>query len=259
MDQLAGEKRFLTFKGVGKGIFNDLSGNRVADVVKATEVKLAWEVKTKDMMGGDAVFPFGTMVTDAEGSVEITEGTFDMGIMQAQMNNAVQYGVAATVWEIDEQATIPSTSTYTVALAFAATQTGIPVVRYLDGSGALTKVASAPTVGQFSVAVGVLTFNVADAGKALTVDYQRTVASADIASATSDPGILYGTYIHTVKYMNPITAAEGLGQLVVYRCSYNGKNELGFKRGDSAQPKISLKVFDPGRPDKKVFDLIRMS
>jgi len=261
MTALAGQKRYLTFKGVGKGVFNALSdGSRIFDVIKATDIKFAWEVKTKDLVGGDSIWPFGQMVTEATGSVAITEGTLDMNVFQAQNGTAPEYGVATTFLEIDERQTIPATSAYTVTLEYAATITAdVPLVRFLDGTGTLAKVTEAPATGEYSIAAGVLTFAAADAGKQLTIDYHRTIASADIASAVASPAITYGTYYHTVKYMNPITGVEGLGQLVIYRCTYNGKNELGFKRGDAATPAINLSVYDPGRADGKVFDLKRIS
>lgn len=260
MPALLGQKRFLTFKGVGKGIFNDLSGTRIFDVIKGQEVKLGWENKTKDLEGGDAAFPYGTMITSAAGSVDITEGTLDMNVFQAQTNNAVQYGVSATAWAIDEQTVIPATPfTYSLLQAATIVATVDPIIRFLDGTGTFTKVASAPATTQYSIVAGLITFAAADTGKSVTIDYQYTVATADVATATSTPGILYGTYIHTVKYMNPVTAVEGLGQLVVYRCAYDGKNELAFKRADAAQPKVNLKIFDPMRADKKVFDVLRIS
>lgn len=261
MPALLGQKRFLTFKGVGKGVLNSFAdGSRILDILKGQEVKLTWENKTKNLFGGDGVFPFGTMITEATGAVEVTEGTLDMNVLQAQNNKPVSYGASATVWALDEETVIPTTPfTYTVVNSATIVTTVDPIIRFLDGTGTLTKVASAPATTQFSVAAGVITFAAADVGKSVTIDYQYTVATADVATASNTPGILYGTYIHTVKYMNPMTSVEGLAQLVVYKCAYSGKNELAFKRSDAAQPKIVLDIFDAGRADGKVFDLIKVS
>jgi hypothetical protein len=49
-------------------------------------------------------------------------------------------------------------------------------VRHADGT-ALTRVASAPTTGQYSVAAGVYTFAAADTGVTVYIDYQYTYTS----------------------------------------------------------------------------------
>jgi hypothetical protein len=70
-----------------------------------------------------------------------------------------------------EAGTVPSSSPYTVTVANAAGFADDNGVVYLATGLPLTKVASAPAAGQYSVAGGVYTFNSADAGKAVLTSY----------------------------------------------------------------------------------------
>jgi hypothetical protein len=92
--------------------------------------------------------------------------------------------------------TVGKTNTYSEPLVIAATvtvahaATFVEALQVLDPNGTpMTKVASAPAAGQFSVAAGVFSFAAADvtsfAGKSVSIDYRATVAtgSTNLVSA----------------------------------------------------------------------------
>lgn len=77
-----------------------------------------------------------------------------------------------------EAGVIPSSVAYTVAVANSATFVDDGGVTYAATGLPFTKVASAPTVGQYTVAAGVYTFAVADAGKAVLLSYTYTIPAS---------------------------------------------------------------------------------
>lgn len=82
--------------------------------------------------------------------------------------------VATSLAEAD---TVPASTPYTVSVANTANFVCDAGVLYAASGLPLTKVASSPSVGQYSVADGVYTFNASDAGKAVLVTYTYTIAS----------------------------------------------------------------------------------
>ena len=72
---------------------------------------------------------------------------------------------AGTVGSTPFQITVANSATWVTDLGVVKTSTGIP----------LTRVASAPATGQYSVAAGVYTFAAADTGIAMKVSYTYTV------------------------------------------------------------------------------------
>ena len=92
------------------------------------------------------------------------------------------YGVAPVTGQLAtsfaEAAAVPSVSPYTVAVANAASLVDDEGVLYAATGLPLTKVAAAPSAGQYAIAAGVVTFNAADAGKAVLVSYTYTVTAA---------------------------------------------------------------------------------
>ncbi len=107
---------------------------------------------------------------------------------------ALHFGVTPTVGfkgpVIDSPQTIPAVSTYTITIAPPSAGTFVDNMGVSDTSGnQFTRVASAPTTGQYSVAIatGIYTFAAADAGKAVLISYEysSTTASGLIVPLTN--------------------------------------------------------------------------
>lgn len=77
-----------------------------------------------------------------------------------------------------EAGTIAASTPYTVTVVNEATFVNDAGVLYAANGLPLTKVASSPAAGQYSVVAGVYTFNSTDAGKAVLVTYTYTIASS---------------------------------------------------------------------------------
>jgi hypothetical protein len=92
------------------------------------------------------------------------------------------YGVTPTAGQLAtsfaEAGAIAATTPFTVTVANAGTFINDDGVLYAATGLPLTKVASTPAAGQYSVASGVYTFNSADAGKAVLTSYTYTFSGS---------------------------------------------------------------------------------
>jgi hypothetical protein len=124
---------------------------------------------------------FQRPVAIARGTIK-THGKAKVARISGMVFANLFYGVAPSAGQLatsfGEAGTVPATAPFTVPVANAATFTDDEGVLYAATGLPLTKVTSAPAAGQYSVAVGVYTFNSADAGKAVLISYTYTVAAA---------------------------------------------------------------------------------
>jgi hypothetical protein len=126
----------------------------------------------------------------ARGKVKIT-GKAKLAQISAPLMNAVFFGgtiaTGQTLTLYQEAGTIPGTP-YQITVAQAATfTTDLGVTDLLTGNP-LTRVASAPITGQYSVnlGTGVFTFAAADTTKAVLIDYAYT-ATSGFTMASGNP------------------------------------------------------------------------
>jgi hypothetical protein len=95
--------------------------------------------------------------------------------------NSVYFGATTTATQMlfadNEAGAIPALTTYTVTVANAVTWQADQGVIYAATGLPFTRVASAPTVGQYSVAAGIYTFAAADAGLAVYISYTYSSTS----------------------------------------------------------------------------------
>lgn len=149
------------------------------DIANATPIKfgalqdvnLEFSANTKELYGGSQ-FPIAV----ARGTGKIT-GKAKAAIQGAVFSDlffGVTRSTGNTRTSVSEAASVPAVSTYTVTVSNSATFAADLGVVYAATGLPFTKVASGPTVGQYSVAAGVYTFAAADASAAILVDYTYT-------------------------------------------------------------------------------------
>jgi hypothetical protein len=122
----------------------------------------------------------------------------------------------------NEAGSVPATTTYTVTVTGSATWAEDEGVLYANTGLPFKKVASAPTVGQYTVAAGVYTFAAADASVPVLISYTKTVAAS-------------GT---TITTGNPLQGVQPTFTIIVQR-AYNGVQE-SFKLWSCIASKLSL-------------------
>ncbi len=161
-------------------------------------------------------------------------------ISGAMLNDLFFAQTAATgllLSAVGEAGTVSATP-FTVTVANAATfDTDLGVV-YAATGAPLTRVASAPAQGQYSVASGVYTFNAADTGAAVLIDYLYTAATGGAKVALSNQSM--GT---TPTFMGVFsTTASGKNVTLKLNLCTSSKLSLQTKIEDYTIPELDFEV-----------------
>lgn len=157
-------------------------------------------------------------------------GTLFFGINPVAGQLATSFGEAGTIPATPYQITAANTATFVDDLGVVNATTGLP----------LTKVASAPATGQYSVtAVGVYTFAAADTGKSVMINYTYTIASTGFKIPITNQ--LVGT---TPTFKCSLFTTFGGNQLTATfpNCTAN-KFAFGTKLEDFVIPEFDFHIF----------------
>jgi hypothetical protein len=116
----------------------------------------------------------------SSGQMEVT-GKVSLGTLNARMFADLLFGVTGAAGQRNlankEPGVIPATTPFTVTVANSATWLmDEGVINAVTGKP-MTRVASGPITGQYSVAAGVYTFSTTDSGAAVFISYTYSVAS----------------------------------------------------------------------------------
>ena len=170
---------------------------------------------------GQGQFP----VAAAAGQQKVS-GKAKVGQINGRLYNDLFFGgttaVGTTQLVYQEAGAIPGSVTYTVTVAGSATFVDDEGVYYSATGLPFTKVASAPTLGQYTVASGVYTFAAADASVAVLISYTKTVAGTG----------------STITIGNPLQGVQPTFSMIVQR-AYNGQQEA-FKLWSCMASKLSV-------------------
>lgn len=179
--------------GFGSGIFwgtplQDANGNAIANPTPSQlgvlqDCSLDFSFDTK-MLYGQNQFPVavgrGKGKLSGKAKVAQLNGRWISDLMFGQ---TLSSGLLSDVYDTTG-ATIPSTPyTITPTVPSSGTWTADLGVRNANGLQ-LTRVASAPATGQYSVAAGVYTFAAADAGQQVFINFQYTASSTTAKKTT---------------------------------------------------------------------------
>ena len=180
---------FAFGSGVLLGTRTDVANATPVNFGLVQEVQLDLQFTAKELYG-QYQFP----VAIARGQGKATGKAKTAQISGLAFNNLFFGGSLASgqlTTSFGEAGTVPGSSAYTVTVAnSAAWQDDYGVVYAVNGLP-LTKAASAPAAGQYSVAAGVYTFNSADANKAVLISYTYTITGTGQALTLANP--LMGT------------------------------------------------------------------
>ncbi len=139
-------------------------------------------------------------------------GKAKIGQVNGQLYNDLFFGgtsaTGQTLLAYNEAGSIPAATAYTVTVTNSATWVADEGVVYTATGLPFKRVASAPAVGQYSVAAGVYTFAAADASKGVLISYAYTSAAT-------------GT---TITSGNPLQGVQPTFSIVLTR-QYNGAQE----------------------------------
>jgi hypothetical protein len=138
--------------------------------------------KTLKKLYGQKQFP----VSVAEGEGSITGTAKFAQLYGSFLKNALGGSMASgqTIGSINEAAVIPATPFIITVVNSATWVADFSVYDYTAGKP-LTRVASGPSAGQYSVAAGAYTFAVADTGHAVGINYSYTATTGQTVSVTN--------------------------------------------------------------------------
>jgi hypothetical protein len=162
--------------GVLLGVRTDIAGATPINFGLIQECQLDLSFTTKELYG-QYQFP----VAIGRGQAKMT-GKAKMAQISGLAFNSLFFGQSLATGQLatafGEAHSVPASSPYTVPATNASTFVDDYGVLYATTGLPLTKVASAPAAGQYSLAAGVYTFAAADASAAVLVSYTYTIAGA---------------------------------------------------------------------------------
>lgn len=209
------------------------------------DVTLDFSFSTKPLMG-----QFQMPVAVARGAAKIT-GKAKFAELNGPIFNSLFFSSVTPVlgqdmWSYNEPGSIPAISTYTVTVVQSATWATDLGVKFASNGNPLTRVASAPATGQYSVAAGVYTFAAADQGKAvlITYGYTQTVSGSGSRFTITNPLLGPAPNFQIDFYqVNPNVTAQWSFRL--FACMSN-KLAIASKLEDWNIPEFDFEAFANG-------------
>lgn len=153
----------------------DVTPSTPINVGYAQSLTLSFKGSTKDLFGQDQ-FPILSARSTIKTSGKLVSAV-DSGIAMNTMFFGQTFTTGGITWNIGESHSVPATGPYTVTVTNSATFDADLGVTYGSTGLPFQKVASGPTVGQYSVSAGVYTFAAADEGVAVFITYSSTVTT----------------------------------------------------------------------------------
>jgi hypothetical protein len=224
-----------TFDATGAAIANPTP--LMLAVTQEVSVDISGDIKE---LYGQNQFP----VQVARGKMKIT-GKVKYGQFNGAVVNSLFFGqtVTSSLYSIVNDVTgavIPSTPfTITPVVPSSGTWTGDLGVRNSSGNP-MTRVASAPTTGQYSVTAGAYLFAAADTGQTVFISYQYT-ATSTVAKTSVVQNVAMGQAPQfRADFFNQL-GGNGLA-LTLYACVSN-KLALQTKLDDFMIPELDFSAF----------------
>jgi len=226
--------------GVLWGIRNDSNAPAVVTptkfgTVQSVEVSFDGEIKP---LFGQYQYP----VAQARGKTQIM-GKAQMANISVKDFNDLFFGGSITTGQNRvkerETSTIPGTPYQITVTGSATFETDLGVYNNTTGK-AMTKVASAPATGQYSVAAGVYTFAAADTTNSVSIDYQYGAAST--GNGLLMPNQLMGV---TPSWAATFYATYGGAELVLtlFNCVSSKITPFSTKLDDWNIPELDFAAF----------------
>lgn len=214
------------------------------------DVAVDFSFDFKQLYGGAQ---FALEQARGKGKIDIkaTTGRFDPVLF-----NTVVFGLTTTTGEtlnsIDEAGTIPGTP-YQVTAANSANWSVDLGVYDTTSKKYLTRVASAPSTGQYSVSAGVYTFAAADTTHLVRISYTYTSSSTGTKLNFTNQ-LLGSNVVFGLELVNSFVGADGVkrSMLLHFPAVQCPKLNMPLKLDDFSLPQLEMHAQDDGAGN--VFD-----
>ncbi len=206
------------------------------------DVSLDFSFSSKQLFG-QYQFP----IAFARGEGKIT-GKAKFANIDGPLYNSCFFGqtlaTGQKLWAYNEAGAVSTSSPYNYTAANADNFDADLGVVYASSGLALTKVASAPAVGQYSVSAGVYSFSSGDAGRALLVSYSYTQSSSGSGSRALLANKVMGTAptFQIDFYQTNPNIAGAQWSLRLYNC-VSTKLSVASKNQDFVVPEMDFEAF----------------
>lgn len=225
----------------------DAQGNLLA-VPAPYRLGILQEVSTDFSFEGKTLYGAGQLPVDrGRGKAKLAFSAKTAQINAAALA-ALHFGVTPTVGfkgpVIDDPITVPSPSgPYTVATVPPGSGTFVADLGVRDTSGNdFTRVASGPTVGQYSVSGGTYTFAAADAGKALLRSYEYSSTTGGLIVPLTNQLMGYSPSFGVILFND----SKGSKLVIKLSNCQSDKLSLPFKNEDFVIADFGFEALDDG-------------
>jgi hypothetical protein len=205
------------------------------------DVSIDFSFATKELMGQ---YQFPVAVARGAGKVS---GKAKFANIDGAVFSSLFFGVTETtgqkLWSYNEAGTIPTTP-FTITVANGATFDADLGVTYASSGLYLTRVASAPATGQYSVntATGVYTFATGDTGKAVLISYSYTQTTTGAKSVINNQVMGTAVTFQIDFYQKNPNVAGAQWSLRLYSCM-SSKLSVASKNSDFTVPEMDFEAF----------------
>jgi hypothetical protein len=206
------------------------------------DVSLDFSFSSKQLFG-QYQFP----IAFARGEGKIT-GKAKFANIDGPLYNTCFFGqtlaAGQKLWAYNEAGAVAASSPYTYTVANAAAYDGDLGVVYASSGLALTRVGSSPSLGQYTLAAGVYTFNSGDSGKAILVSYSYTQTASGSGSRAVLTNKLMGAAptFQIDFYQTSPSSAGAQWSLRLYNC-VSTKLTVATKIQDFGIPELDFEAF----------------
>ena len=231
------------FFGVSKCFVLPLNSSQAVEIGTLTDVKLDFSYTMKELRGqySDPLCIMQSQRT-IKGSANFAE--FNGDVITALLHGTPVYNEVKLLGK-DDVKTIPETSSYTVTVDHAADFTqdgGVTLI----GSEALyntkmKRVATPSATGEYSESAGVYTFDVADKGKRVRIDYEYSSVSGTTYKL---PNLVMGSTFPFQLWVE--TVIQSKAAIFKFPNVVSGKLGLDFKAGDFNPISIDFECYADG-------------
>jgi hypothetical protein len=223
--------------GVLLGTRTDIANATPVNFGLVQDVTIDEQATIKELNG-----QFQRPVAIARGTIKTT-GKAKVARISGMALANLFYGVTPSTGQLAtsfaEAGAVAATTPFTFTVANAANFVDDDGVLYATTGLPLTKVASAPTAGQYTVASGLYTFNSADAGKPVLASYTYTISS------TGQKFTVVNQLLGTTPTFQALFYTTFQGQAISLKLNNCTSNKLSFqtKLEDFTLPEFDFSCF----------------
>lgn len=206
-------------------------------VLQDVSFDISWEEKE---LYGQNQWAVAIANGKAKGSIKAKNATIDSQAIGTIILNGAPVAGQEQIADVEGHS-VPASSPYTVSSTNAAHWTKDLGVFYATTGQPLVRVASGPTVGQYSVASGVYTFAAADEGAAILLSYAWNDTTSGFKTSLNNQPMGASNYFSLDLFQNNPQVAGSQWGMRLYRCK-SSKLSLATKQDDWMIPEFDASI-----------------